>query len=106
MFYFGSNFKERTIKISTAFDELTEENYRSLTETFSSKKIHKLWFDETPYKVYYVKLKTAPTFKNICFDEYYEENGKRKTKRLYRGEMDLDFVSYSVWAEARASHLN
>ena len=106
MYYFGSNFKEKPIKFSTAFDNLTEENYRDLAETFSDKKMHKLWFDETPYKAYYVKLKQSPTFKNLCFDEYYEEDGERKAKRIYRGEMDLEFVCYSVWAEARANHLN
>lgn len=100
LFYFGSIYKERPIKISTAFDNLTEENYRKLAEIFSDKKLHKLWFDETPYKVHYVKLKQSPIFKNICFDE---GEGKR---RIYRGEMDLEFTCYPAWGEARVSHLN
>ena len=81
MFYFGSTLKEKVIKISTAFDELTEENYRRLAEIFSDKKLHKLWFDETPYKAHYVKLKTSPVFKNLCFDE-----GEGR-ERIYRGEL-------------------
>ena len=100
LFYFGSNLKEKVIKISTAFDELTEENYRRLAEIFSDKKLHKLWFDETPYKAYYVKLKTSPVFKNLCFDE-----GKGR-ERIYRGELELEFACYPTWAEARASHWN
>lgn len=100
MFYFGSNLKEKVIKISTAFDELTEENYRRLAEIFSDKKLHKLWFDETPYKAHYVKLKTSPVFKNLCFDE-----GEGR-ERIYRGELELEFACYPTWAEARASHWN
>lgn len=100
LFYFGSTFKEKLLKISTAFDELTEENYRKLAETFSDKKLHKLWFDETPYKAHYVKLKQSPIFKNICFDE-----GENR-ERIYRGEMDLEFTCYPSFGEARAAHLN
>ena len=106
LFYFGSTFKEKNLKISTAFDDLTEENYRKLAETFSDKKLHKLWFDETPYKAYYVKLKQSPVFKNLCFDENYISNGEEKIKRKYRGEMDLEFTCLPSWGEARASHLN
>lgn len=106
LFYFGSTFKEKNLKISTAFDDLTEENYRKLAETFSDKKLHKLWFDETPYKAYYVKLKQSPVFKNLCFDENYISDGEEKNRRKYRGEMDLEFTCLPSWGEARASHLN
>lgn len=99
LFYFGSTFKEKLIKISTAFDNLTEENYFNMVELFSDKKIHKLWFDETPYKVYYAKLKQTPTIKNLCFEE-------GKEKRIYRGEMELEFTCYSAYGESRSSHSN
>lgn len=97
-FYFGSVFKERTIKVQTAFDNLTEKKYRKLRDTFSDKKLHMLWFDEIPFKVYYVKLKQVPTFKYLCFGE--------DGQRIYKGELDLEFVCYSSFARARASHLD
>ena len=106
MFYFGSTFREKIIKISTAFDDLTEENYRKLAETFSDKKLHKLWFDETPYKAYYVKLKQTPLFKNLCFDEVCLNDEKEEIIRKYRGEMDLEFTCLPSWGEARASYLD
>lgn len=98
-YYFGSVFKERTIKFSTAFDQLTEENYRELVCKFSDKKLHKLWFDETPYKVHYVKIKQSPSFKNLCFEE---ENNKR----VYKGEMDLEFICYPAYALARCPYFD
>lgn len=100
VYYFGSTFKERAIKVSTAFDQLTEDNYRKLNETFSDKKLHRFCFDENPYKIYYVKLKQNPTIKNLCFDE---GTGR---ERIYRGEMELEFVCYPSFAVARAPHVN
>lgn len=99
-YYFGSTFKERVIKISTAFDSLTEKNYRKMIEKFSDKKMHKLIFDETPYKFYYVKLKSSPSIKNLCFDE-----GENR-ERIYKGEMDLEFVCPTPYAFSRTQHLN
>ena len=100
LYYFGSTFREYQLKISTAFDELTEVNYRKMIDKFSDKKLHKLWFDEAPYKVFYVKLKQVPTFKNICFDE-----GENK-RRIYKGEMELEFTCYPAWGQARANYLD
>ena len=100
VYYFGTVFKERQIKFSTAFDELDENTYLKMIKKFSAKKISKLWFDEEPYKVYYVKLKTVPVIKKLCFDEGEGRN------RIYRGEMDLDFVCYPSYALARASYVD
>ena len=100
VYYFGTVFKERQIKFSTAFDELDENTYLKMIKKFSTKKISKLWFDEEPYKVYYVKLKTVPVIKKLCFDEGEGRN------RIYRGEMDLDFVCYPSYALARASYVD
>jgi hypothetical protein len=38
--------------------------------------------------------------KNLCFDE-----GEGR-ERIYRGEMDLDFVCYPSYALARASYVD
>lgn len=100
VYYFGTVFKERQIKFSTAFDELDEKTYLKLVKKFSTKKLCKLWFDEEPYKVYYVKLKTVPVIKKLCFDEGDGRN------RIYRGEMDLDFACYPAYALARASYVD
>ena len=100
VYYFGTVFKERQIKFSTVFDELDENTYLKMIKKFSAKKISKLWFDEEPYKVYYVKLKTVPVIKKLCFDE-----GEGR-ERIYRGEMDLDFVCYPSYALARASYVD
>lgn len=100
VYYFGTVFKERQIKFSTAFDELDENTYLKMIKKFSAKKISKLWFDEEPYKVYYVKLKTVPVIKKLCFDEGVGRN------RIYRGEMDLDFACYPSYALARASYVD
>lgn len=73
MYYFGSSFKQREFNISIAFDSLTEDKLRRLKSVFSTKDIKPLIFDEAPYKKYYVKLNTQPTFSYICFDESYDE---------------------------------
>lgn len=97
-YYFGTTYKEKPIKIQTAFDSITEVQYRKIIETFSDKKLHKLIFDETPYKVYYAKLKQSPIMKKICFDE-----GESR-ERIYKGEMDLEFTCHTPYAYARVSH--
>jgi phage-related protein len=66
-----------------------------MIEKFSDKKMHKLIFDETPYKFYYVKLKSSPSIKNLCFDE-----GENR-ERIYKGEMDLEFVCPTPYAFSR-----
>lgn len=82
-YYFGSDYKERTISIQIAFDSLTESQFRNLRRIFGTKELKKLVFDELPYKYYMAKLDGPIELSYVCFDEPNrrvageEENDKR-----------------------------
>ncbi len=91
-YYFGSNYTQRQFSISIAFDSLTEALFRQLLDTFGTKELKQLVFDEAPYKYYMVKTTGLPQLKYICFDE----NGER----IYKGEGILNFVAYFPFARS------
>jgi phage-related protein len=91
-YYFGSNYTQRQFSIFIAFDSLTEELFRKLLDTFGTKELKQLVFDEAPYKYYMVKTTGLPQLKYICFDE----NGER----IYKGEGILNFIAYFPFAKS------
>jgi hypothetical protein len=125
MYYYGSFYTQRQFNIPIAFDSLTEIQLRNLRLIFSDKKVHSLIFDELPYKVYKVKITGAPNLKYVAFDrplEDYERdlmaapgyehenlysfNIKASPGRIYKGEGQLNFISYSPFARSRFKYLN
>lgn len=102
-YYFGANYKQKVIQISFVFDELTEYQIRKLKQVFSDKQIHELWFDETPYKAYNVKVNGIPNLKYICFDEKDEHS---EPIRIYKGEGSVSFIAYYPFAYSRFKYLD
>lgn len=92
-YYFGSQYTQRQISVSFAFDALTEEMFMRLRSVFSDQEIHELWFDEAPYKIYSAKVQAPPTIKYICFDV--------KGERIYKGEGSVNFICYYPFAKAK-----
>lgn len=92
-YYFGSQYTQRQIPVSFAFDALTEEMFMKLRSIFSDQEIHELWFDEAPYKIYSAKVQSAPTIKYICFDV--------EGARIYKGEGSINFICYYPFAKAK-----
>lgn len=97
-YYFGSHYTERQFPIPIAFDSLTEEKFRLLVDTFSTKELKRLIFDEAPYKYYMAKPSGTLQLKYICFDEGGE--------RIYKGEGTLNFVAYYPFAKSVHKFLN
>lgn len=102
-YYFGTYYKQKIFQISFVFDSLSESQIRKLKQLFSDKQIHELWFDETPYKGYNVKVNGIPTLKYICFDEKNEFN---EPIRVYKGEGNVSFIAYYPFAHSRFKYLN
>ena len=98
IYFFGSYYTQRTFNVSIAFDSLTEEQVGRLYSHFGDKQIHKLIFDERPYKVYMAKINGTPQIKTICF----EVNGKR----IYKGEGTLNFICYYPYAKSNFKYLD
>lgn len=90
-YYFKKNYSQKEIKLSFAFDRVTEQQLRKIKQWFNVDSPKKLIFDEFPYKYYLVKPKTAPTIKYLCFEE-------RKDQRVYKGEGTVQLVSYFPYA--------
>ena len=126
-FYFGSNYKNKPINLSIAFDSITEKNLRQIQQLFSTRKACKLIFDERPYKVYTARISQPIELEYICFDEKLRlldtprpgvrmvtENGERvretvipykddlegRTRHVYKGEGSIEFVCSNPFAQS------
>lgn len=125
-YYYGSYYTQRQFNISIAFDGLTESQLRRLKTLFSDKKIHSLIFDELPYKVYKVKIAGTPNLKYVCFEApsqtdirdrelnngikskeaLYGVGARTTSGRVYKGEGQLNFISYNPFAKSRFKYLD
>ena len=129
-YYYGSDYRSKTITIQIAFDHVTETQFRQIGYLFSTKKPAKLIFDERPWKEYTVKLASPITLNYVCFDEpkitgTEERDGVRRergvdehgdpynvpekvypytysddTERIYKGEGSIELICSSPMARA------
>ena len=67
-YYFGTNYKPKSIEVKIAFDSLNEEQFRKLKRVFDLKKTKELIFDENPYKKYIAKVENPIELSFVCFD--------------------------------------
>lgn len=120
-FYFGSDYRQKSISISIAFDSVSEEQFRQIGRLFSTKKICPLIFDERPYKVYMAKITTPIQLDYICFDEFvtrnYSQGGGIKDRdiplhnetereRVYKGEGTIEFICVNGFARQQFKYLD
>lgn len=112
-YFFGSYYTQKPFTLQVAFDELTEEDLRTLRQTFNGQVVGDLVFDEQPYKRYIVKVQSAPQLKYLCFDVDEVSNlilpsnaNNREmwtltgTGRVYKGEGTIQFVAYEPFARS------
>lgn len=131
-YYFGTNFGNLPIKLSIAYDSVTEKQFRKIKQVFGQKKICDLIFDERPYKKYLVKVSSPIELSYVCFDEpkligQKEGTGVRRivnelgeriwepivenvydysdTQRVYRGDGSIDLVAYFPFAKSTRQFL-
>ena len=97
-YLFGTKYNPKPLNISIAYDSLTELDFHNLRIIFSNQKPTSLILDESPYKVYTVKVANPPILNYICF----EKNGER----IYKGEGNINFIAYSPLARSRYKFKN
>lgn len=90
-YYWDSFYTQRAFTVLCAFDSLTEAQIRKIRQIFNGKAENWLIFDETPFKKYRVKMQSPPQLKYLAFNE-----GEGK-ERVYKGELTLNFVSYTPY---------
>lgn len=122
VYYFGSTYGKRTFTINIAFDSLTEKELVKLRRTFNEKGLHRLAFDETPYKCYIVKITGAPNLTYVPFEidfdepqdiirkadlygyvdeDFYEGAYRTENKgRIYKGEGNIQFTAFEPYAHS------
>ena len=134
-YYFNSFYTQKPFSISFAFDHLTEKGLRQLKQLFGDNGIHKLSFDEQPYKEYMVKVTGQPQLKYIPFDEEKQEGSKsieyngenmpnteeerekwnnplyisqpsKSEARIYKGEGTLTLTAFTPYARSRAKSIS
>lgn len=91
-YYFGQTFNTRTFSVNVAFNNVSEENFRQISQLFSSDKLEDLVFDEMPYKTFKARVSSKPDFKHLCFTD------PKTGKRVYKGEGTLGFTCYFPYA--------
>ena len=94
-YYWDSYYTQKPFTIDFAFDDLRDEDIRSLRQMFSKKELQPLVFDELPYKKYMVKCAAPPQLRYICFDH--------NEFRIYKGEGTASLVAYYPFAFAVVS---
>lgn len=67
-YYFGSTYGNKTISVSFAFDDMTEDQLRQLRRHFAVGQIQDLIFSERPYKRYQAKIASPIELSYVCFD--------------------------------------
>ena len=92
-YFFGTTFKNRTFTVNYAFDNLNEEDIRTIKQTFRGDGIYDLVFDETPYKAWPAKVTGTTSMKHLCFEE-------TTGIRTYKGEGSITFTCYYPYAHA------
>ena len=129
--YYGSDYGPRQFEIEIAFDYLTEDQFRELRQTFGTKEMKKLVFDERPYKYYMAKLASPIELSYICFDEREKTPGASRegvrvksrtgstvtretvtpyiysndTQRIYKGEGKISLIAYFPFAKSEYKKL-
>lgn len=124
-YYFGTNYKPKTIEVKIAFDSLNEKSFRDLKRVFEPKRIKDLIFDEWPYKKYMAKVESPIELSFVCFDEPKKivdtaRDGVRRDRtenessweqvtpykfletkeRIYKGEGTISFICYFPFAKS------
>lgn len=100
--YFGQDYSSGFLPIHIAFDEVTELKFREMKAWLGDKTPGEIIFDERPYKVWIGKIDQSPTINYLCFDEIV--NGS--TQRVYKGEMDINFICFQPYAKSKYKYLN
>jgi predicted phage tail component-like protein len=88
-YYFGTKVKTRNFSISTAFENMTSANKKSILNWLNPNTVGKLTFDEAPYKYYYVKISSPPSFSFVPFEKNIT-NGKQ---HIFKGTIDIEFLA-------------
>lgn len=115
-YYFNSFYTQKPFAINFAFEKLTEKGIRQLKQLFGDKGIHRLSFDEQPYKEYMVKVTGQPQLKYIPFDDettdtqtslnedqlYGSNLNTTQTPRVYKGEGTLFLTAFCPYAKSKA----
>jgi phage-related protein len=94
IYYLSSQYQERQFQIDFAFDDLGENDIKSIRELFGDNKIHDLVFDEQPYKAYSCKVSLPTKLSYICFDN------EDASARVYKGEGNVVLTAYYPFAKA------
>lgn len=84
--YWESFYSTKTWTLQIAFDSMTDAQMTLFRQTFNTKNLANLTFDERPGIHWLAKVQAPPQLKYICFDE--------NNQRIYKGEGTITFIAY------------
>lgn len=99
-YYFGANYGTYSFPtMQLAFDSISESEIVGIRK-WLLEGIKELIFDETPYIKYYVTVNDAPTLKYVPFLD------TETNTRIYKGELEVTFVSFDGMGHSVHKWLN
>ena len=101
MYYFGTKYRERAIKIPFAFDHLYREDWIKFVNLFKRDRYHTLVFCEEPYKKYRVRLDSEPTINAIPCD-----SNDSTPKTIFKGTGSIDLVCDDGFAHSVSTNIS
>ena len=102
-YFYGSTKTRKSFNLNIAFEGVTETQIRQIKQLFGAPGLHRLCFDETPYKYYVVKVSSSPVFKYLPFNAPDLDNYSTsvETKGQLYGQDTIDFVSNPPFVASR-----
>lgn len=97
-YYFGTQLNTRDIGIECAFDNMTSQMKHKIEQWLYPNQLGWLIFDEMPYKKYYVKISSLPSFSFIPFDNVKRVNNLIFNRDILKGELSISFFSFYEFA--------
>lgn len=88
----NSEHKEKRINISFVIDGVTERELQMIKKWLTAKGEKELWFAETPYKVYTVRLASTPKIT-------VSPNLNKSHRRIYYGTGEVQFITNEPQAQ-------
>lgn len=100
----------RTFDLEFVFDDVTELGLRRLRTWLRNDVMGELFFDETDYKAYEVRVTNEVRLNFVPFDDKktvrYAPTGGDVTPRIYKGEGNVTFKAYFPYAKNRYDRIN
>lgn len=103
--YFNTNIGTKDIAFTLSFDKIDDEQLAQIKEWLRPDSVGELCLDEFIYKKFKAKVKSAPKFQFVPFDNEKTSLVTGLNQRFYKGQIDVTFLLLSPLGECRENFM-